>query len=70
MGVSYYFMALLIDALVDGNPRDGLLHSVAFGVCVVGSLLLRHSYIVRNSLLFINIRQAITALLYENALKL
>lgn len=70
MGLSFYFMALLIQNLSENEGQEGFKNSGLFSLCLVVTLLSRHAYIIRNSLLFIQIRQAITSMVYVKTLNL
>lgn len=70
MGLSFYFMALLIENLSSSESSEGVQNSALFAACLLIALLSRHAYIIKNSLLFIQIRQAITSLVYVKTLNL
>lgn len=78
VGIGFFLMSSIIGDLVDGvlleesdpSLTHGLILSSLFTILTLFLVFLRHNYQMRNSTVFVEIRQALTGLIYRKSLRL
>lgn len=77
VGIGFFMMSAIIGDLINGvlDESDsslfhGLMLSTFFTVIILFLVFLRHNYQMRNSTVFVEIRQALTGLIYRKSLRL
>lgn len=70
VGVGFYLLALIINSIITDARQHVWSLCAAFALSLLLLVFLRHNYMVQNSVLFLEIRQSLTALLYQKSLNL